>query len=101
MRPEDLDLLRTASAPSLTPDGRVAVCAVSRPRPATDRYPPPPPAAPALPPDGRVAVGAVSRPSTATDRYPSALWVVPTDGSSPRRLTSGPGDSAPAVSPDG
>jgi len=70
MRPEDLDLLRTASAPSLGPDGRVAVAAVSRP-------------------------------STGTDRYPSSLWVVPTDGSSARRLTCGPNDTAPVVSPDG
>lgn len=70
MRPEDLDLLRTAAAPSLSPDGRVAVTAVSRP-------------------------------STDADRYPSSLWVVPTDGSPARRLTSGPGDSAPVVSPDG
>jgi dipeptidyl aminopeptidase/acylaminoacyl peptidase len=39
MRPEDLDLLRTASAPSLSPDGRLAVVAVSRPSTDTDRYP--------------------------------------------------------------
>jgi dipeptidyl aminopeptidase/acylaminoacyl peptidase len=70
MRPEHLDHLRSASAPSLTPDGALAVAAVSRP-------------------------------DTATDRYLSALWVVPTDGSPARRLTRGPADSAPEVSPDG
>lgn len=70
MRPEDLDLLRTASAPSLTPDGLLAVTAVSRP-------------------------------DIASDRYPSQLWVVPVDGSAPRRLTNGPRDSSPEVSPDG
>ncbi len=70
MRPDDLPLLRTASAPSLTPDGAIAVVAVQRL-------------------------------STDTDRYPSSLWAVPTDGSPSRRLTSGPGDSAPTVSPDG
>ncbi len=70
MRPEHLDHLRTASAPSLTPDGSLAVTAVSRP-------------------------------DIVADRYRSALWVVPTDGSPARRLTGGPADSAPEVSPDG
>ncbi len=71
MRPQDLDLLRTASAPSLTPDGASAVTAVSWP-------------------------------STSDDRYPSQLWLVAVDGSlPPHRLTHGPADSAPEVSPDG
>ncbi len=38
MHPDDLDLLRAASAPSLTPDGSLAVTAVSRPDLASDRY---------------------------------------------------------------
>lgn len=70
MRPEHLDHLRSASAPSLTPDGSLAVVAVSRP-------------------------------DTTKDRYRTALWVVPTDGAPARRLTHGPGDSVPRVSPDG
>lgn len=38
MRPEHLDHLRSAGAPSLTPDGSLAVTAVSRPDTAKDRY---------------------------------------------------------------
>ncbi len=70
MRPDDLDLLRVASAPSLTPDGALAVTAVSRP-------------------------------DLAADRYRSQLWAVPVHGSGVRRLTNGPRDSSPVVSPDG
>lgn len=70
MRPDDLDLLSACGRPSLTPDGAVAVVAVTRP-------------------------------DLATDAYVGALWAVATDGSGARRLTNGPRDSAPAVSPDG
>jgi dipeptidyl aminopeptidase/acylaminoacyl peptidase len=56
---------------------------------------------PALTPDGALAVVAVVRPDTATDTYAGGLWVVPTVGGAPRRLTNGHRDGAPAVSPDG
>lgn len=56
---------------------------------------------PSLTPDGSVAVTTVTRPDLATDTYVGALWRVPTDGSPASRLTNGPRDSAPAVSPDG
>jgi dipeptidyl aminopeptidase/acylaminoacyl peptidase len=71
MRPADLALLRTPGVPAVSPDGRMAVVAVSR-----------------LDLDG--------------DAIRGRLWAVPTDGSAAARaLTSGPGDSAPAFSPDG
>ena len=38
MRPEDLDLLHACGRPALTPDGRVAVVAVTRPDLASDSY---------------------------------------------------------------
>ena len=52
-------------------------------------------------PDGASVVVAVQRPDLATDAYRGGLWVVPTDGGAARRLTNGPKDDAPAVSPDG
>lgn len=71
MRPEHLDLLRAAGRPSLTPDGSTAVVSVVRP-------------------------------DLDADAYLGGLWAVPTDGSTPgTRLTNGPRDTAPAVSPDG
>lgn len=70
MRPDDLDLLSACGRPSLTPDGEVAVVAVTRP-------------------------------DLASDAYVGCLWRVPTDGSPAQRLTNGPRDSVPAVSPDG
>lgn len=54
-----------------------------------------------LTPDGALAVVPVLRPDLATDSYRGGLWVVPTDGGPARRLTNGPKDDAPAVSPDG
>lgn len=49
-----------------------------------------------LSPDGRLAIMVVGR-AGATE-----LWSVPTSGSAaPRRLTPGPNDLAPAISPDG
>ena len=56
---------------------------------------------PALTPDGRLAVVEVRRPDLASDSYVGGLWIVPTDGSGVRRLTTGTHDSAPAVSSDG
>ncbi len=35
------------------------------------------------------------------DRYDSALWIVPTNGGTPRQLTAGPRDTNPRWSPDG
>lgn len=35
------------------------------------------------------------------DRYDTSLWIVGTDGSTPRALTAGPRDSSPRWSPDG
>ncbi|MBV9830354.1 MAG: S9 family peptidase, partial [Marmoricola sp.] len=70
MRPDDLDLLSSASRPTLTPDGRLAVVAVTRP-------------------------------DLESDTYTGGLWVVPTGGGAPRRLTNGHRDTAPTISPDG
>ncbi len=52
-------------------------------------------------PDGTRAVVAVSYPDLDADRPTSELWVVSADGGDSYPLTAGPGDSAPAVSPDG
>ncbi len=56
---------------------------------------------PSLTPDGDLAVVTVNRPDLASDRYHGGLWLVPTSGGAPVRLTTGESDSAPAVSPDG
>ncbi len=56
---------------------------------------------PAPTPDGSEAVVAVQRPDLERDAYVSSLWVVPVAGGPARRLTGGPADTAPAVSPDG
>jgi dipeptidyl aminopeptidase/acylaminoacyl peptidase len=56
---------------------------------------------PSLLPDGSAAVVAIAHPDLGEDRYVGSLWVVPTDGSPPRPLTSGSRDSSPMVSPDG
>ena len=55
---------------------------------------------PALHPDGDRVVVAVSRPDTDEDRYERHLLLVHLDGST-RRLTHGPGDTAPRWSPSG
>jgi len=52
-------------------------------------------------PDGARVVVAVSHPDLDEDRYHGDLWIVTVADASARRLTSGPRDSAPAVSPDG
>lgn len=71
MQPQHLDLLRSVSAPSLSPDGARVVFAVTRPDVAADAY------------VGRLWHGPVDG-STA-----------------PVPLTRGPHDDAPRVSPDG
>jgi dipeptidyl aminopeptidase/acylaminoacyl peptidase len=57
---------------------------------------------PTVAPDGRSAVVSVIRPDLDSDDYRGHLWIVATDGSSsPRSLTTGWRDTAPAYSPDG
>src|SRR5690554_4230946 len=56
---------------------------------------------PTLAPDGSRAVVAVTRPDLAADSYVGQLWSVDLNGGSPRRITRGFRDSAPAFSPDG
>ncbi len=56
---------------------------------------------PSLTPDGALAVVPVVAPDLASDSYRGGLWVVPTVGGSPVRLTNGERDQAPAVSRDG
>ncbi len=55
----------------------------------------------ALTPDGCTAVVSMQRPSLRGDSYPAELWCVPLSGEAPRRLTVGPRDIRPVVSPDG
>ena len=56
----------------------------------------------ALSPDGQWIAYAVSTPDVAANRSPSAIWLAPSAGDPPRRLTSGEArDSNPAFSPDG
>ena len=59
------------------------------------------PGSPALLPDGSAVVVALSQPDHAADEYVGGLWMVPLDGSRPRRLTRGHADSEPDVSADG
>lgn len=54
---------------------------------------------PAASPDGSKALFVVSRPNVQQNRYDSSIWLY--DGSSYYPVTSGPGDSCPAWSPDG
>ncbi|MGI8721183.1 MAG: S9 family peptidase [Geodermatophilaceae bacterium] len=74
MRPEDLDLLQHCGKPTLHPDGSLAIVSVIR----TD---------------------------LASNEYVGGLWSVALDESAPpatpRRLTRGHRDTAPAISPDG
>ena len=59
------------------------------------------PAQPALSPDGERVVYVLRTLDRAADRSVDELWTVPVAGGTPRRLTTGPGDTAPAWSPDG
>ena len=56
---------------------------------------------PSLTPDGTRAVTTVAHPELEADRTHGELWVVAVADASARRLTNGPRDSAPVVSPDG
>lgn len=58
--------------------------------------------APAVHPDASRAVVSVTRPDFDADAYVGQLWSVPFDSSqTPRRITRGFRDTAPAFSPDG
>ena len=60
------------------------------------------PTEPRLSPDGRVAVVALTTAAPLHDGYRTALWLVPTTGGEPRRLTLGiRKDHHPRFSPDG
>src|SRR3954467_5848578 len=115
MRPTDLALLRIPGVPTVSPDGRIAVVAVSRLDLDTDEYraqlwavatdgsgPARPlptghrDSAPAFSPDGRwlayLSAGPGERPQ---------VHVLPAAGGAPRRLTSCPlGAGVPVWSPD-
>src|SRR3954454_10735289 len=101
MRPAELALLRTPGAPTVSPDGRIAVVAVVRPdlqsdeyrsqlwavptdasapaRPLTDGHRD---TAPAFSPDGRGLAYVGAEPGGRPQ-----LWVMPTAGGTGRRLT--------------
>ncbi|GAA5113200.1 serine hydrolase [Alloalcanivorax gelatiniphagus] len=59
------------------------------------------PSQPVLSPDGSRVAYAVRTVDVDGDRNVDRLWLVGTDGGTPRRLTHGPSDSQPAWSPDG
>ncbi len=59
------------------------------------------PSQPALSPDGSRVVYVLRTLDGETDRNVDQLWTVPVAGGTPRRLTSGHSDTAPAWSPDG
>ena len=60
------------------------------------------PTEPRLSPDGRVAVVALTTTAPLHDGYRTALWLVPTTGGEPRRITLGVRtDHHPRFSPDG
>src|SRR3954447_11204236 len=101
MRPTDLALLRTPGVPTVSPDGRIAVVAVARPELEADEYrsqlwavpidasAPARPltaghrdSAPAFSPDGRW----LAYLSAAPGGRPQ-VWLLPTAGGAPRRLT--------------
>lgn len=71
MKPADISLLHTLGTPTISPDGRFAVVAVTRPDLDADEY--------------RGGLWIVPTDGSAE----------------PRRLTSGPNDSSPVYSPDG
>jgi dipeptidyl aminopeptidase/acylaminoacyl peptidase len=115
VRPDDLALLRTPGVPTVSPDGRMAVVAVTRPDPGDDAErsrlwavptdgsaparpltPGPRDTDPVFSPDGRWLAyrGAESG-------GPPQLHLLPTAGGAPRRLTDTPlGAGRPVWSPD-
>ncbi len=56
---------------------------------------------PQISPDGRQVAYVLVTADAKQDRYESSIWTVATDGTSPRRLTTGPDDISPRWSPDG
>src|SRR5882724_1587795 len=56
---------------------------------------------PRIAPDGSQVVYTLVSVNAKHDGYDTALWIVPTQGGAPRRLTSGPHDSHARWSPDG
>src|SRR5215212_1093933 len=115
MRPNDLALLRTPGVPTVSPDGRIAVVAVTRPDLEADEYrsqlwavptdasAPARPltsghqdSAPAFSPDGRWLAYLSAEPGGRPQ-----VWVLPTAGGAPRRVTDHHlGAGAPVWSPD-
>ncbi|MBU4336382.1 MAG: S9 family peptidase, partial [Actinobacteria bacterium] len=116
MLPTDLPLLRSCGRPSLLPDGRAAVVAVSAPDLDSDRSQgrlwwvpldgdgPPRPlthghddSSPVCSPDGRWVAFCRS-----VDGAPSQPYLMPLDGGEPWRVASAPSAvTAPRFSPDG
>jgi dipeptidyl aminopeptidase/acylaminoacyl peptidase len=75
---------------------------VPRPPRPSDLYRLRIPTEPRLSPDGRLAVVSLTTTAPRHDGYRTALWLVPTNGDEPRRLTLGPRtDHHPRFSPDG
>ncbi|MGK5113640.1 prolyl oligopeptidase family serine peptidase [Geodermatophilus sp. CPCC 205506] len=115
MRPDDLALLRVPGVPTVSPDGRMAVVAVSRldldadtdrsrlwavptdgSAPARPLTPGPRDTAPAFSPDGRWLAYLGAEPGE-----PPQVHLLPTAGGAPRRLTGAPlGAGGPVWSPD-
>ncbi len=69
-----------------TPDDLLAIQLVEDPR---------------ISPDGTTTAFVRVEIDRETYEYQRSIWVVPTAGGEPRRLTNGPGDRAPRWSPDG
>jgi dipeptidyl aminopeptidase/acylaminoacyl peptidase len=121
MKPADLALLRTLGAPTLSPDGRRAVVAVTRPDLDADEYRGqlwladtesdgparpltygPRDGAPVWSPDGRwlAFLRVAATDASGPDSKPQ-LYLLPMEGGEPRRITQHPlGAGAPAWSPD-
>src|SRR3954463_1004460 len=104
MRPNDLALLRTPGVPTVSPDGRIAVVAVARPDLEADEYRSQLWAVPtdasaaarpltsghrdsarAFPPAGRWLASLSAEPGGRPQ-----IWLLPTAGGAPRRLTDHP-----------